>query len=96
MVGKPGASMSRADCAGDVNLIAVDLSGSGIASLPRDLDYECIALAAVRFPSELVSIGTDCFFSCASLTEVDLSRTSVVTLRFGGFRSSGVVRFQRR
>jgi hypothetical protein len=75
-----------------MNLVAVDFSRSGIASLPRDLLYECLAFAPVRLPSELVSIGNECFFSCHSLRDVDLSGMSVMTLALGGHRASGVIR----
>jgi hypothetical protein len=43
------------------DLIAVDLSASGIRTLPEQAFYKCIQLAAIAFPPEWESIGEQCF-----------------------------------
>jgi hypothetical protein len=75
-----------------VNLVAVDLSTSGISSLPRDLFRGCAALTAVVFPSQLVEICMRCFYCCAALIEVDLSNTQVTDLVGYSFCGSGAAR----
>jgi hypothetical protein len=73
--------------ANDRDLIAVDLSASGIKTLAERVFQGCLQLAGVAFPPELVSIGKSCFMACDALRLIDLATTQLKTLGasvFGG------------
>jgi hypothetical protein len=73
-------------------VVAVDLSVSGVRSLPDRAFFRCIQLAAVAFPPELESIGEQCFFCCGALRVVDLAGTQLLVLAKFAFAWSGVAR----
>jgi hypothetical protein len=74
----------------DVDLVAVDLSASGIRELPESMFNNCPQLAAVAFPAELESIGQSCFFMCAALQLVDLAATQLTSLSASAFGACGL------
>jgi hypothetical protein len=87
-----GAGFPRSAVNGDRDLVAVNLSKTGIRELPDSVFSRCSELAAVAFPPELESIGDECFYGCAALRVVDLGVTQLVTLRYRAFLGSGVTR----
>jgi hypothetical protein len=74
----------------DSNLVAVDLSASGIRELPESVFDCCGQLTAVAFPAELESIGESCFLTCSSLQLVDLAVTHLRSLGAAAFDGCGI------
>jgi hypothetical protein len=74
----------------DRDLVAVDLSTTGIRELPESVFSHSSELAAVAFPPELESIGFGCFFRCAALRVVDLGVTQLKMIGDAAFFGSGV------
>jgi hypothetical protein len=76
----------------DCDLVAAELSASGIRALPYRAFYGCSSLAAVAFPPELESIGELCLCFCDALHVIDLTVTRLRKLGRMAFGWSGVVR----
>jgi hypothetical protein len=87
-----GAKFGPGAAYGDRDLVAVDLSASGIRTLPEGVFSSCTQLAAVAFPPELESIGERCFLGCSALHVVDLAVTQLRKLDEMAFGWSGIVR----
>jgi hypothetical protein len=92
IVAAKGAEFGPNAAKGDRDLVAVDLSASGIRSLPQEAFYACVQLAAVAFPPELESIGGWCFCCCSALRVADLAVTQLRKLERLAFALTGVVR----
>jgi hypothetical protein len=92
IVAVAGAEFGDNTANSDCDLVAVDLSTTGIRNLPDSVFCRCSELTAVAFPPELESIGVQCFFGCAALRMVDLGATGLVSIRDGAFLGSGVTR----
>jgi hypothetical protein len=92
IVAVEGAQFPSSCCSRDSELVAVDLSSSGLREL-RDQVFEyCGRLAAVACPGELVRIGAWCFWGCTALAAIDLVSTGVEEFGFSVFSGSGLAR----
>jgi hypothetical protein len=92
IVAVEGAEFMASAASGDRELVAVDLSASGIRTLNGSAFSGCRQLAAVAFPRELEKIGAGCFGSCDALHMVDLTMTWLKTLGEVAFACCGVTR----
>jgi hypothetical protein len=92
IVAVAGADFGSMAAKGDHDLVAVDLSASGIRTLPGSAFLGSTQLAAVAFPPELESIGVECFSRCDALHVVDLAATQVKALGWKAFAACGVTR----
>jgi hypothetical protein len=92
IVAVEGAEFAPNAANGDRDLVAVDLSASGVRALPEKGFSMCNQLAAVAFPRELESIGKRCFSACDALHVVDLADTQLRKLGEFAFAWSGVGR----
>lgn len=54
------------------NLIAIDLIGATIESLPENFFYERTALLDIKLPATLKSIGRYAFYRCHGLTQITI------------------------
>lgn len=54
------------------NLIAIDLTGATIESLPENFFYERTALLDIKLPATLKSIGRYAFYRCHGLTQITI------------------------
>jgi hypothetical protein len=90
IVAVAGAEFGERAALGDHDLLAVDLSTSGVRTLSNNAFCGCLQLAAVAFPPELESIGSLCFFCCDALQTIDLGATQVKTLGPCAFCRCGV------
>jgi hypothetical protein len=92
IVAVEGAQFGYRATSDDRDLVAADLSSSGIRTLCGEAFYRCGHLAAVAFPSELENIGGCCFRSCGALHVVNLVATQLKTLGAAAFSGCGVTR----
>jgi hypothetical protein len=90
IVAAAGASFGYRSAERDRDLVAVDLSTSGIRTLSGSVFSGCTRLTAVAFPPELESIGNFCFCGCDALHVIDLGATQVKTLDWSAFSECGV------
>jgi hypothetical protein len=90
IVALEGAEFGRRAAYRERDLVAVDLSATRIRTLPEEVFYKCIQLAAVAFPAELESIGEQCFRACDALRVVDLANTQLRKLAKFAFAWSGL------
>jgi hypothetical protein len=79
-------------CGRDNDLVAVDLSNSGLRELAGVLFECCSRLTTVAFPADLRRIGESCFRGCTALKSVDIAGTAVEEIKGMAFAGSGVVR----
>jgi hypothetical protein len=80
IVAVAGAEFGARAAQEEQDLVAVDLSASGIRTLPNFVFSGCTRLAAVAFPPELESIGGSCFSRCDGLHVINLGATQVERL----------------
>jgi hypothetical protein len=92
IVAVAGAVFGYGAAEDDHDLLAVDLSTSGIRILSNSAFSGCSELAAVAFPPELESIGGSCFSHCDALHVIDLGATLVKMLGLSAFSGCGVTR----
>jgi hypothetical protein len=92
IVAGTGAEFGLNAAVEDRDLVAVDLSASGIQTLSGRAFYGCTQLAAVAFPPELESVERECFCGCDALHTVDLAGTQVKRLGGLAFADCGVTR----
>jgi hypothetical protein len=92
IVAVEGAEFGSWAVEGDRDLVAVDLSRSGIKELPAFAFNRCVRLSAVAFPSGLVKVGWSCFECCDALQVVDLAGTQLREVGGEAFWHCGITR----
>ena len=92
IVATAGASFAADACAEDADLVAAELSTSGIRELAEGVFWGCTSLSGMSFPPELAAIGGCCFFGCRRLAVVDLASTGLTILNIAVFGGTGVLR----
>jgi hypothetical protein len=92
IVAVEGAEFGACAASRDRDLVAVDLSMSGIRILHYSAFWGCTQLVAVAFPPELETIDTHCFGCCGALHAIDLELTQLKELGYSAFGECGVTR----
>ncbi|MDR0455841.1 MAG: leucine-rich repeat domain-containing protein [Treponema sp.] len=56
--------------------VSIDLSGCTITSIPNEIFYQNNSLVSITLPDNITSIGSQAFFECYNLIEINVANTN--------------------